>query len=123
MIRNSNNIITQALPTVRFAGVLSAHECTWPEATAVLTKTKTTTDFVKKEAIASLYYYPRFKQGATLVPRNLAFVTSAQPDLTPNQIAFTPIMQSDPDVNDESKEPWKGLRLEAHIDDDFLFAT
>jgi len=123
MIRNSNDIFTQVFPTVRFAGVLPAHECTWSEATTVLTRTNTTTDFVKKEAIASLYYYPRFKQGATLVPRNLAFVTSAQPDLAPGQIAFTPIMHSDPDVNDEAKEPWKGLRLEGHIDDDFLFAT
>ena len=32
-------------------------------------------------------------------------------------------MQSDRDVNDEAKEPWKGLRLEGHIDDDFLYAT
>lgn len=123
MIRSGNDIFTAALPTVRFTGILPAHECTWVEATAVLTRAITTTDFVQKEAIASPYYYPRFKQGATLVPRNLAFVASAQPNLAPGEVAFTTIMHSDPDVNDEAKEPWKGLRLEGHIDDDFLYAT
>jgi hypothetical protein len=114
---------TQAIPTLHFAGKLPAHECSWDIASKALTKTITTTDFVKAEAIASPYYYPQFKQGATLVPRNLAFVTSAQPNLAQGQIAFSPIMQSDPDVNDEAKAPWKGLYLKGHIDDEFLYAT
>lgn len=32
-------------------------------------------------------------------------------------------MHNDPGVNDEAKEPWEGLRLEGHIDDDFLYTT
>src|SRR6266571_552180 len=123
MIRQQQDVSTKTIPTIHFAGTLPAHECTWREAVPKLTRTQTTTDFLKQESIASPYYYPRFKQGATLVPRNLAFVTSAQPHLTPGQLAYTPIMKTDPDVNDEAKVPWKGLSHEGYIDEDFLYAT
>lgn len=123
MIRQDNNLHTQSIPTVRFVGLLPAHECRWTEACSVLTRTDATTDFLKQETINSPYYYPRFVSGASLFPRNLVFVVSAQPDLAPGQIAFTPIMCSDPDLDSESKEPWKGLRVEGHIDDEFLYAT
>lgn len=123
MVCQDEAISTQTIPTKLFAGVLPAHECTWVEASPRLTRVETSFDFVKQEEIASPYYYPRFKQGATLVPRNLAFVSSAQPNLAPGHVAFTPIMQTDPDVNEEAKAPWKGVSHTGHIDEDFLYAT
>lgn len=123
MVLGGDTASFQAIPTTRYAGRLPRHECKWAEAGALLTREETTTSFAGQSEIASPYYYPRFKQGATLVPRNLAFVTSAQPNLQPGALAHTSIMRTDPDVNDEAKPPWKGLALEGHIDDVFLYAT
>ena len=122
MIREDDHTYTKAIPTARFDGRLPAHECTWEEASAVLARTETITDFARQEAIASSYYYSKMKNGATLYPRTLAFVTSAQRDLAPGQFGNT-IMRTDPDVVDEAKTPWKALKLEGYIDDDFLYAT
>lgn len=123
MIRKHSDVYTTDIPTIHFEGTLPAHECTWVEASPLLIRTQTTSNFVKQEEIASPYYYPLFKQGATLVPRNLAFVTSAQPNLAPGQLAYTPIMQTDPDVNKDAKVPWKGMNHKGYIDEDFLYAT
>lgn len=123
LIRQGIEVKTNALPTTRFAGRLPRHELPLAEATPFLTRTESTTDFVDQDAVASPYYHPRFKQGATLVPRNLVFVTSAQPGLAPGQRAHSTIMRTDPDMDAEAKEPWKGLRLEGHIDESFLYAT
>ncbi len=123
IIGQSNELHTTAIPTVRFTGLLPAHECNLAEVSSLLTRVDTTTNLTKQEEIASPYYHPRFKQGATLVPRNLALVTSSQPDLAPGQLAYTTIMRTDPEADDEAKQPWKGLKLEGHIDDEFLYAT
>ena len=123
MIRQGSDALTQAIPTARFAGKLRAHECKWAEASTLLTRSAATTSFARQQAIASPYYYPRMINGATLYPRNLCFVTSAQPDLASGALAHTSIMRSDPHVNDEAKVPWKGLALAGHIDDLFLYAT
>ncbi|MBE3561679.1 MAG: N-6 DNA methylase, partial [Ktedonobacteraceae bacterium] len=123
MVRSHPHIYTTAIPTLHFTGRLPAHECSLAEAAPTLTKTETRTAFTGQEAIASPYYHPKMINGATLYPRNLAFVTSAQPDLSPGHLAFTSIMRTDPDVDAEAKAPWKGLKLEGHIDDDFLYAT
>lgn len=123
MIRKNNELFSKAIPTWHFKGTLPTHECTLKEATMFLASTKATTTFNEQEVIGSPYYYPRFKQGATLVPRNLTFVTSAQPDLDPGHLSYTTIMRSDPELNDEAKVPWKGLSWEGHIDAEFLYAA
>jgi len=123
MIRRDNDVYIRSIPTIQFAGMLPTHECTWIEASPKLARTEATTDFATQGEIASPYYYPKMLNGANIYPRNLAFVTSAQPNLALNQLAFTPIMRTDPDVNDEAKAPWKGLSHEGHIDEDFLYAT
>ncbi|HVB21749.1 MAG TPA: N-6 DNA methylase [Ktedonobacteraceae bacterium] len=123
MIREHQHVSTTAIPTQLFKGRLPAHECKLSVANALIERSATTTDFNLRAAIGSPYYHPKFKQGATLVPRNLTFVASAQPGLKPGQISHIAIMRTEPDVNDDAKVPWKGLRLQAHIDDDFLYAT
>ena len=123
MILGGETAAFQAIPTTRYAGRLPRHECKWVEAGALLTREEATTSFAGQSEIASPYYHPRIINGANLYPRNLAFVTSAQPNLQPGELAHTSIMRTDPDVNDEAKPPWKGLALEGHIDDAFLYAT
>ena len=123
MMRQPGDLLTSAIPSTRYSGRLPAHECRWSEAGTLLVASAGTVDFAAESAIASPYYHPRFKQGATLVPRNLVFVTSAQPGITSGELAHTTIMKTDPDVDAEAKVPWKGLALQGHIDDAFLYAT
>ncbi len=111
------------IPTEAFSGRLPSHEYPWRLAVDLLTHIPTVTTFTGERAIASPYYHPRFKQGATLVPRNLVFVTSAQPNLRPGELAYSMVMATDPDVDGEAKAPWKGLRLQGHVDEQFLYAT
>ena len=123
MIREDDEVYTSAIPTTHFSGRLPAHECSFKEAENVLASDEITTNFAEQGAIASPYYFPKMIDGANLYPRNLAFVTSAQPDLTPGHVSYTAIMRTDPEADTEAKAPWKGLKLEGHIDDDFLYAT
>jgi len=123
ILRERNYTYTKAIPTILFEGKLPAHECTWENASVTLTRTETITDFVRQQAIASPYYHSKLINGANLYPRTLAFVTSAQRDLQKEHVAYSSIMCTDPDVVDEAKLPWRDLKLEGHIDDEFLYAT
>ena len=123
MLREHSHIYTKAIPTIRFDGKLPAHECRWEEASVMLTRTETITDFVRQQAIASPYYHPKMINGANLYPRTLAFVTSAQRDRQKGHIAYSSYRCTDPDVVNEAKLPWRDLKLEGHIDEDFLYAT
>ncbi|HEU0002777.1 MAG TPA: N-6 DNA methylase, partial [Ktedonobacteraceae bacterium] len=123
MIRSNDQTYQQAIPTTSFEGRLPAHECSLSDAATYMTRQETVINFARQETIASPYYYPKMHDGANLYPRNLAFVTTAHQDLLPGQLAWTPSMKTDPELNDEAKIPWKGLHLETYIDDDFLYAT
>ncbi len=123
MVREHRQVYMGVIPTTHFKGRLPAHECSLAEASKMLSKAETTIRFVKQEAVASPYYYPKMINGATLYPRNLVFVTSIQPDLAPGRVSFISTMRTDPDVHNDSKEPWKDLQWRGHIDDDFLYAT
>ena len=123
VIRENGYISTTGIPTKRFAGRLPAHECSLKDAEKVLSIAETTTDFLKQEAVASRYYFSRMINGCNLYPRNLAFVASADPYLVEGQLTNVPIMRTDPSLDNEAKAPWKGLKLEGWIDDEFLYAT
>ncbi len=123
IIRKDNELYSQAIPTTQITGTLPAHECKLSEAEAFLTQEEKTLSFVDIQESAFSYYYSRVVNGAALYPRTLVFVTSAQPQLKSGQIAFTPIMHTDPDINTDAKEPWKGLELKGFLDETFLYAT
>jgi hypothetical protein len=118
LIRNENATFTEAIPITCLNGTLPAHECMFPAAYALLTRTTSTMNLARPEMIGSPYYYSQFKQGAALVLRNLLFV---EPE--PGQISPTTIMRTDPEVKNDAKAPWKSLSLQGYIDDDFLYAT
>ncbi len=85
------------------------------EARSSLTSAPSTVRFVDSD-IRSPYYYERFVNGATLVPRNLCFV---KPESNPN----SPAVISDPEANREAKKPWKGIQLKGVVDDNYIYAT
>ncbi len=116
--------LTTAIPTAVYDGRVPTQECSWGDARQALTRRDEERDFAADSEIASSYYYPRVINGATLYPRNLVFVTSAQPNLREGETANNKIMRTDPDVFAEAKEPWKSLPpLQGYVDDDFLYAT
>jgi len=76
-----------------------------------------TTRLIGEVEVAGRYYYERFRQGATLAPRNLCFVRPLQAG------GFSPAMATDPDADAEAKVPWKGVRLEGRVFPENLYAT
>ncbi len=124
MIREGNIALTEAIPAERFEGSLPGRDCSLAEARAVLRGIDAAIDLPTQENIASPYYYTRITDGATLYPRTLVFVTSAQRDLVPGRLARTKMRCTDPDVQHDAKPPWRGLSLEERfIHEDFLYAT
>jgi hypothetical protein len=114
-IQQGGVIAGDDVPAVQYRGRLKAHELSLLEAAPVLQRTQTTIRFVDSD-VRSPYYYDRFKQGATLVPRNLCFV---KPQQNPN----SPAVMTDPDADKEAKAPYKGISLRGVVDDDYLYAT
>ncbi len=123
VIREQNRHQSTMIPTTSFAGKLPAHEGRLVDFETMLHRQESTTTFIQQTAIASPYYFAHMMNGANLYPRNLVFVTSADPDLLPGRIASTTTMRTDPSVNEEAKTPWKGLKLVGHVDASFLYAT
>jgi hypothetical protein len=103
------------IPAVHYTGKLNAHELSLEDARPSLTRRETTVRFVDSD-VRSPFYYERFNQGATLVPRNLCFVK-------PEGLPSSPAVMSDPDANREAKKPWKGISLRGVVDDDYIYAT
>lgn len=123
LVRGGGGVATENIPAVMYAGRLPAQECGWERAEGALSARGGTISFAERGEVASPYYHPRVINGANLYLRNLVFVASAQPDLAEGQMAHSSIMRSDSDVDAEAKAPWKGLALQGHIDDEFLYAT
>jgi hypothetical protein len=69
--------------------------------------------------VESPYYYERFFQGATLVPRCLFFVQPAV-DAAKNEDA--PFLETSEEAKSEAKKPWI-LTQEGRVENEFLFGT
>ncbi len=67
------------------------------------------------------YYYDKFYQGATLVPRNIWFVHPVVSPLGFNQA--TPFFETDPEGVTQAKAPWKDLHMQGNVEARFLYAT
>lgn len=111
----ANNSTNRTIPSQHYTGRLRAHEMTLEDARGQLKDQAKQVMFVDSDVRGS-YYYERFRQGATLVPRNLCFV---KPEGSPN----SPAVITDPDANKEAKKPYKGVVLRGMVDDDYLYAT
>lgn len=117
LIRRADDLHADQVPTTRYAAALPAHQMALAAARPYLTVAAITTRLIGDVGVAGRYYYERFRQGATLMPRNLCFVRPLQAG------GFSPAMATDPDADDEAKAPWKGVRLEGRVYPENLFAT
>lgn len=108
-------IVEDELPVQQYDGKLPAHEMDWHSAQPHLTRRTTHISFVDSE-VRSPHYRSRFFQGATLTPRNFCFVV-------PEGIASSPAVKTDPEMNKDSKAPYKGLSLRGIVQDPFYYAT
>lgn len=117
LIRNNSDLHTENVPTTIYKGRLPTHQLSLVDAATFLKTSDGDTDFVGEVSTKDSYYYDRFKQGAILVPRNLCFV---KPQGT---VANSPAMMTDPDVNSDSKAPWKGIQLKGLVYEPNLYAT
>lgn len=68
----------------------------------------------------SSYYYDKFFQGATIVPRNFFFVAPTKESMLGMNIK-TPLVRSD--ERNETKPPWDKIIFEKQVEANFLFAT
>jgi methylase of polypeptide subunit release factors len=76
----------------------------------------------KKISSQRSFYQPRFKEGATLVPRNFWFVQfKVIPGL--GMDISQPVVATDPRADAEAKQPYKGMHFDAPIEAEFLYAT
>jgi hypothetical protein len=76
----------------------------------------------KKISAQRSFYQPHFKEGATIVPRNFWFVRfNVIPRL--GMDVSHPVVATDPRAEAEAKPPYKGVRFDAPIEADFLYAT
>jgi hypothetical protein len=102
-------------------GKLENKNCDFDEAKKFLSVKKT--QFEKsKISFKRSYYYTKFYQGATIVPRNLFFV-----DIVRDNKAFLGINPLIPQVESSKKNitkpPWDKITIKKQIDSKFLFAT
>jgi len=67
-------------------------------------------------------YHARFRQGATIVPRNFWFV-----DIKPHSMfgidPATPQVETAAAADEAAKEPYKGIILRGKVESEFLYAT
>ncbi|MEP7285850.1 MAG: N-6 DNA methylase [Chloroflexota bacterium] len=122
LIRRAIDLHLNNIPTTAYTGRLPAHQMSLDQAQAFLTSTISTTHFVGAVQVTSPYYYDRFKNGATLNPRNLCFVRPQQ-TIASGDAAVNPAMETDPEANAEAKVPWKDVLLKGLVYNENLYAT
>ena len=114
LIHSTGNANSQDIPTTSYRASLPRHELPLSEARPHLEISETTTRFVDTDSRSP--YFERFVEGATLVPRNLTFVR-------PAGIPSSPAIETDPALNQDAKPPWKGIRLQGTVHNDYVYAT
>ena len=123
----------KGLPGRVFAGRLKEHNATW-ETASERVKEKPATWYVgtlgartaftrrkPKRGRKTNAYKADFRQGATIVPRNLYFVEVTQdvPDLDGRSVSI----RTDEEARTLAKMPWKAHTLAGRVHTDFLFRT
>jgi hypothetical protein len=122
VVRQIGQTAITDIPIARYAGRLPRHEMALAEAMPYLQRTEGTFSALVKSQVKSTYYFERFKAGATLIPRNLLFAKPIR--IPPSGVtAFNPMLETDPEVDQGAKAPWKGIQLGGHVDPPFWFAT
>jgi hypothetical protein len=123
----------EGLPGRVFSGRLKATNLNWSKANSELTEEESRFYLSKLGSLTALtrykldgggkvnHYHSRFRQGATIVPRNFYFVEPAgnPPDLTDRVITVRP----DAEQLKYAKAPWKHFEKQGRIHTRFLYRT
>lgn len=133
---SSRGSMKDKLPVQEWEGQLPSRDVPWATAKERLTRTKATSRvvFLGKDRTAfsttighrqhqqSSPYARRFRQGATIVPRNFYFVTvrdfTSPPDPERLYSAETNLEQAE-----DAKPPYKDVRMKGEVEGRFLFST
>lgn len=114
LIYSDGNTEHSDIPTFSYSANFVKHELPLTEALPHLEMNETTTPFVDSDIQSP--YFTNFVVGASLFPRNLTFVR-------PAGIPSSPAIETDPDLNPDSKPPWKGMRITGTVHDNYIYAT
>jgi hypothetical protein len=118
VIRRPGEQRAAEIPTARYEARLPTKNMTWRNAQGHFQTHHESSAFLGT-AVQSEYYYNRFLQGATLVPRCFWFVQhlkGAARNIT------APHLETNEEAYKESKPEWR-LRLRGRIEPEFLFET
>jgi len=118
LVRNGQKGSCSKVPTVKYEGTLPTKNLTLESAKKHLTVSKGDTTFHFGNAYQS-YYYPRFLQGATIVPRCFWFV---EPDEEAAVHKDAPHLASSEEALKESKHPWN-MKMVGRIEKQFMYET
>jgi hypothetical protein len=127
--------VTYTLPAVEWHGRLSERDAPWSEAKPRLTvqektarvihlgeHTALSTEEGKESPSKRSPYAARFRQGATIVPRNFYFVRvrDLKPPPDPERLYWA---ETDPDQAETAKPPYKEVKLKGEVEGRFIFCT
>lgn len=106
------------IPSLALKGELPSRNASLEVALGKLQRTETT--FALPTALSKSPYFEQVTQGATIVPRCLWFVRPVEAIVIDRR---RPQLETDPKIEPQAKEPWKGIRLRGSVEAEFLFAT
>jgi hypothetical protein len=116
----SGNTGGKPVPCVRLRGTLKRKNASYNEASTHLTDTLDVFTPIIPPTDRSPYHSEAF-EGSTIVPRNMWF--AAPPADAWVLDADRPQLETDGQVDQNAKRPWKGLRLTGSVEKRFLYAT
>jgi type I restriction-modification system DNA methylase subunit len=106
-------------------GILPKKNLSWQEAQTYLTiqRSRVSPEALLPPIAGESYYFERFKEGATIVPRCFWFVRPAVGEGLGIIDHAKPYLRTHPDVERDAKEPWKGIEISGEVEASFLYAT
>lgn len=118
VIRDKAHLKTSNIPKYEYLGRLPFKNMNLKAAKKHLEIQKSIHSF-PSTSIESKYYYNRFLQGATIVPRSFWFV---QQDKNAARHKKIPYLETSSETLKESKKPWQ-IKLQGRIEENLLFET
>ncbi len=118
LIRQPKDVKTSGLPVTLYSARLPKKNMEWKEANFYIKTDESKWDFLHS-GIQSQYYYERFFQGATIVPRCFWFV---QIDESAKFDQNSPYLETSSEAEEESKEQWR-MKINGRIEKKFIYHT
>ncbi len=100
------------VPILKLKGVLPYKNMDLSSASELFEKSEGT--YKPAEGVGESVYLKEVFQGATLVPRSFWFVKPKERGTH---------LETDPVAQEQGKEPWKSIKLEGEVEEEFLYAT